>query len=131
MNRHVHLDLTRQWAREVGFSEAAADALAAADWACDSRYIHTLADKRFHWPAFGSQIVWRRRLGQARRSGDLTALGEALHAAQDSIGHGFLGHLWHWPGIDRMEHRSASVRLLLERRSKSILTAFMRRHPGV
>jgi len=58
----------------------------------------------------------------ARTTGDLHALGEALHAEQDAISHGHLGHLWHWPGIDLWERRSPRMQLRLENRSRVMLT---------
>lgn len=121
MNREVHYELTKRWALDEGFSADDAETIAGADWACDARYVTTLAHKRYHWPLFGSWLVWRRRAADARENHDLVALGEALHALQDTIGHGFLGHLWHWPGIDRLEHRGRGVRRRLERASRRLL----------
>jgi hypothetical protein len=126
VNREVHYELTRRWAIEEGFSTEEAEAIAAADWACDANYVTTLSDKRYHWPIFGSPAVALRRSRAAARTGDLSLLGEGLHALQDTIGHGVLGHFWHWPGIDRLEHRSALVARRLERRSRSMLAAYRR-----
>ena len=130
MDREVHYELTRQWALEEGFTAEEAQAIADADWACDSRYITTLAHKRYHWPIFGSPIISRRRLGAARATGDLALLGESLHAAQDTIGHGVLGHFYHWPGIDRLERRNPQLRGRLERRTKRILADYRGAHPS-
>ena len=127
MNKEVHYDLTKRWAIQEGFSAEEAERIAAADWACDAKYITTLADKRYHWPIFGSPVVALRRYRAAARTGDLGLLGEGLHAVQDTIGHGVLGHLWHWPGIDRLEHRSGRVAQRLERRSRTMLAAYRRK----
>lgn len=126
MNREVHYDLTRRWALEEGFSAEEAQAIAAADWACDERYITTFRDKRYHWPIFGSPVVARRRFRTAVATGDLESLGEALHALQDTLGHGVHGHLWHWPGIDRLERRTPVFAARLERRSRAMLAAYRR-----
>lgn len=126
MNREVHFVFTQRWALEEGFSEADALAIAEADWACDRLYITTLAHKRYHWPIYGSPVVALRRYRAAVRGRDLTALGEALHALQDTIGHGVHGHVWHWPGIDRWEHRGPAVRRRLERNSRRMLAAYLR-----
>ncbi len=127
MNRDVHYDLTKRWAVEEGFSAEEAEAIAAADWACDEKYITTLYDKRYHWPIFGAPAVALRRFKAAVESGDLALLGEGLHALQDTIGHGFVGHVWHYPGIDRLEHRTPSVERRLERRSKRMLGRYRSR----
>jgi len=131
VNRQVHYEFTKDWALLEGFSAQDAETVAAADWACDQRYITTLADKRYHWPIFGSPVVARRRFRTAVQRRDLVALGEALHAAQDTIAHGVVGHVWHWPGIDRWEHRSQWIRGRLERRSRTLLRRYRDRASGV
>ncbi len=126
MNREVHHDFTLRWALETGFSLTEAQTIADANWACDR--VHTdLLGKRFHWPVFGSMLVARLRLRDAVRDRDLVALGEALHAVQDSIGHGFWGHVYHWPGIDRWGQRGVSVRARIESRSRHMLAEYLRR----
>ena len=130
MNGQVHYDLTKRWAVEEGFSPEEAERIAAADWACDAKYITTLADKRYHWPIFGSPVVAFRRFRAATASGDLALLGEALHALQDTIGHGIHGHFWHWPGIDRLENRTPVVAARLERYSRRMLAGFRLRRDG-
>ncbi len=127
VNGEVHYDLTRRWALEEGFSEEEAEQIAAADWACDAKYIHTLSDKRYHWPIFGSPVVALRRFKAAVGRRDLALLGESLHAVQDTLGHGVHGHFWHWPGIDRLEHRTPMVAARLERWSRRVLAAYRRR----
>ncbi len=131
MNGEVHYDLTRRWALEEGFTAEEAERIAAADWACDAKYITTLADKRYHWPIFGSPVVALRRFRAAVASGDLVLLGEALHALQDTVGHGVLGHVWHWPGIDRLEHRTPQFAQRLERRSRRMLASYRRRREAL
>jgi hypothetical protein len=127
VNGQVHYDLTKRWAVEEGFPPEEAERIAAADWACDARYITTFADKRYHWPIFGSPVVAFRRSRAAAATGDLELLGEALHALQDTIGHGVHGHVWHWPGIDRLEHRSERFARRLERHSRAMLADYRRR----
>ena len=127
MNREVHYDLTRRWAIQEGFSAEEAERIAAADWACDEKYVTTLRDKRYHWPIFGSPVVALRRFQAAVETSDLDLLGEALHALQDTIGHGVVGHVWHYPGIDRLEHRTPRLARRLERRSRAMLSGYRRR----
>lgn len=131
MNGEVHYHLTKRWAIEEGFSPEEAERIAAADWACDAKYVTTLADKRYHWPIFGSPVVALRRSRAAAATGDLELLGEALHALQDTLGHGVHGHVWHWPGIDRLEHRSAQFARRLERRSRAMLAGYRRKRAVV
>lgn len=125
MNREVHHDFTLKWALEEGFSLPEAQAIADANWACDRIHID-LPGKRFHWPLLGAWFVARSRFDDAVRMRDLVALGEALHATQDSIGHGFWGHFYHWPGIDRWAQRGVRVRQRLEARSRAMLAEYRR-----
>lgn len=125
MDRHVHLELTRIWAREEGFDDAEAALIAEANWACDRtrtglRHLHC------HWPLAGAPLFAWLSFRRAVRAHDLSALGEALHAVQDTIGHGIAGHVWHWPGIDRWEQRSERVRRRLERWTRRVLRACLR-----
>jgi len=124
MNAHVHYRLTKQWAEDVGFSASEAEIIARADVGVDR--VHRGADSwrnlPWHWRWFGARRVARRLMDVARTTGDLHALGEALHAEQDAISHGHLGHLWHWPGIDLWERRSPRMQLRLENRSRVMLT---------
>lgn len=126
MNRFVHYDLTLTWARETGFADSEALTIARANWACDSRYTD-LAGKRYHWGLLGAPVVSVRRFRRAVRDGDLSALGEALHSLQDTLGHGVLGHLYHWPGIDRWEQRGEGVRRRIEGGSRKMLAAYRSR----
>lgn len=131
MNREVHFDLTERWALEEGFSAEEAFAIARENWACDARYTD-LAGKRYHWGLLGAPLVAWLRYRRAVREEDLVALAESLHATQDTIGHGVVGHLWHWPGIDRLEHRGPAVRRRLERWSRRLLAGYRARvcHTG-
>ena len=126
MNREVHYDFTRDWAIAEGFTPEDATAIAAANWGCD--VVHTgILDKRYHWPLLGAPVLSFRRYNRAVEAGDLDALGEALHALQDTIGHGLWGHFYHWHGIDRWAHRSPKVRARLEFYSRMMLAAYRRR----
>lgn len=126
MNREVHYDFTKRWALDEGFRAEDAEAVAAANWACDVHH-KGLLDQRYHWPLLGAPVVSYRRFKRAVTAGDLTALGEALHTLQDTIGHGFLGHFYHWHGIDRWEHRSPRVRARLEFYSRMVLASYLRK----
>lgn len=129
MNREVHYDFTRAWALGEGFSEGEAQTIAAANWNCD--VVHTgLKGKPYHWGLLGAPLLSARRYHRAVDNGDLASLGEALHALQDTIGHGFLGHLYHWHGIDRWQHRSPRVQARLEFYSRMMLAAYRRRRLG-
>ncbi len=125
MNREVHYDLTRDWALDEGFAPQDATAIARANWDCDvtrtgARYW------RYHWPLAGAPLLAWGRYRRAVRARDLVALGEALHATQDTIAHGVVGHVWHWQGIDRWEHRSPKVQARLERWSRRLLRGYRR-----
>lgn len=125
MNREVHYDLTREWARDEGFSADEAETIAAADWGVDAVYdVYVWANKGYHFAWLGANRRAKRLLTQAIENHDLVALGESLHCAQDAIGHGFWGHLVHWEGIDRWERRGPSVRRRLERKTRQMLVAF-------
>lgn len=128
MNREVHYEKTLTWAVEEGFSAAHAQVIAAANWACDARYLD-LWGKRYHWGLLGAPVVSWLRFRRAVRDGDLEALGESLHAMQDTIGHGVHGHFYHWHGIDRWEHRGERVRTRLERWTRRLLAAYLVRRP--
>lgn len=123
MNAHVHYRLTRTWAEEAGFSAEQAEAIARANVEVDR--LHRAADDLrnlvWHWRWFGARRRSRSRMQVARATGDLQALGEALHAEQDAIAHGHLGHLYHWPGIDIWERRSLRVQRRLESRTRQLL----------
>jgi len=125
VDRDVHLVRTRQWALEEGFSAEEAEAIASADWAVDA--VHSVREwrnKGYHFAWLGARRRARRLFTTAAATGDLVALGEALHCVQDAIGHGFWGHIVHWDGIDRWDRRSVRVRLRLERESRGLLARF-------
>lgn len=122
MNREVHYDFTKRWALETGFSAADAEAIAAACWNVDAIHnVHEWRNKGYHFAWLGANRRARRLLSQAAETGDLIALGEALHCIQDAEGHGFWGHIVHWRGIDRWEHRGPAVRARIEGRSREAL----------
>lgn len=126
MDREVHYEFTKRWAIDEGFSEEDAETIAAADWAVDSKYLVHVNwhNKGYHFAWLGAHRRARRLYAQAVADGDLVSLGEAMHCTQDAIGHGNLGHLWHWDGIDRWEHRRQRVRGRLERASRDLLTNY-------
>ncbi len=93
MGPEVHFHLTRRWALEEGFSAPEADLIASADVSYDVRYpaSASLLNITRHF----SPMAWlwsERYLRQAARGRDLRLLGWALHAAQDAVAHGRLGH---------------------------------------
>jgi hypothetical protein len=125
MNREVHYEFTRMWALECGFSVEEAELVGASDWDVDHIYdVHMWRNKGYHFGLLGAS--WRA--GQLHRRAvaerDLVLLGHALHCAQDSIAHGFWGHVWHWRGIDRWESRGRRVRDRIERRSRAMLAGY-------
>lgn len=124
MNGHVHYGLTRLWALSEGFSEAEAETIANADIMTDRIHNGRPLDLRFHWGLFGAGVVAARRSREAAQSGDLQLLGEALHAAQDNIAHGFWGHFNHYQGIDIWERRSPEVRQRIEDESRRLLRRY-------
>lgn len=122
MNRHVHYELTRVWALDEGLEPAVAEAVADADWAVDNvHHVSVWSNKGYHFAWFGARRRARRLLADAILRSDPVALGEALHCVQDAIGHGFWGHIVHWRGIDRWEHRGLRVRTAIERESRAMM----------
>ncbi|PKQ16253.1 MAG: hypothetical protein CVT67_05555 [Actinobacteria bacterium HGW-Actinobacteria-7] len=125
MNREVHYEFTRSWAIDAGFSEEEAVSIAAADWDVDRIHdVHVWRNKGYHFAWLGAYRKARTLLAQAVERGDLVALGEALHCAQDAISHGFWGHVWHWKGIDRWGQRGAGVQRRIEQRSREMLEVY-------
>lgn len=124
MNGHVHYGLTRGWALSEGFSAEEAEAIASADVRTDRRRHSWPLDWRFHWALAGATLVAWRRTRRAADTRDLELLGEALHAAQDAVGHGFLGHFNHYEGIDIWDRRPAGVRERIEARTRYILRRY-------
>jgi len=126
MDRGVHYELTRIWALEAGFSPDEATAIAAADWDVDR--VHNVYaswhNKGYHFAWLGASRRAKSLLERAIAGRDLVLLGEALHCSQDAIGHGQLGHLVHWDGIDRWDERSERVRRRIERRSREMLARY-------
>jgi hypothetical protein len=122
----VHYELTKLWAIDEGFSQEDAETIAAADWAVDRVHnvYESIYNKGYHFAWLGAHRRARRLHASAIAEHDLVALGEALHCTQDAIGHGNLGHLWHWDGIDRWERRSPRVRDKLERASRGMLASY-------
>ncbi len=130
MDRDVHYERTRVWALDEGYTDEESTQIARADWAVDR--IHSVREwrnKGYHFAWLGAERRARRLFSSAVRSGDLVSLGEALHCVQDSVGHGFWGHLYHWDGIDRWDRRGPGVRARLERRSRELLAAYRRAWP--
>lgn len=122
MNGAVHYGLTRRWALEEGFTAEEAEVIARADIGVDRDHPgHEWRNWGWHFMLAGAALRVLRLEREAAENGDLNRLGEALHCAQDSIGHGLLGHLVHWDGIDIWERRSQRVRDRIERRSRLIL----------
>ena len=126
MNREVHYEFTKRWAVDEGFSEEDAETIAAADWAVDDIHnvYESLYNKGYHFAWLGAYRRAKLLFGRAVDGRDLVALGEALHCIQDAIGHGQLGHIVHWEGIDRWERRGPRVKERIERRSRALLAAY-------
>jgi hypothetical protein len=126
VDRGVHYELTRVWAIEEGFSEKDATAIAAADWDVDR--VHNVYaswhNKGYHFAWLGASRRAKSLLARAIAERSLVLLGEALHCSQDAIGHGNLGHVLHWDGIDRWERRSERVRRRIEARSRQLLARY-------
>ena len=121
----MHFERTGQWALQEGFSAQEARVIAQADWDVDKIHnVHEWRNKGYHFAWLGARRRAKRLFAQAVAQSDLVALGEALHCIQDAIGHGNLGHVWHWDGIDRWDQRSDRVRRELERRSRAMLARY-------
>lgn len=128
MNAYVHETLTRQWAREVGFTVDEAVVIARSDVGVDRRYDgHLWRNKRYHFALLGARRWARRWFAQAVERHDLELLGQALHCEQDAVSHGLVGHVWHYPGIDLWERRSDRLHSRLERATKAILREYLER----
>lgn len=124
-NAHVHYELTKQWAREEGYTEADAEEVAHWDLWTDRLYPgNRRKTKGFHFPAHGAKERAETFLGKALAERKLGYLGIALHCAQDAIGHGPLGHLLHVPPIDTWARRREHVRERTEQESRRLLRAY-------
>lgn len=131
MNAHVHYRLTRRWALEAGFTDDEAEAIASADVAVDSRAGGDLFHPwhwHYHYRMAAAGTLASYNLHRAARHRDLELLGTALHQAQDSITHGWLGLLNHvlHPLLDVWERRPPEVREAIEERSREMLAAYRR-----
>jgi hypothetical protein len=128
VNAYVHYTLTRQWACEAGFGPDQAEEIARADVNVDrvyrGRLLHNVG---YHFRAFGARWHARRWLECAVATGDLRLLGQALHCEQDALAHGYLGSLWHWPGIDLWERRSPRMRARIEHATRTMLGEYVAR----
>ncbi len=125
MNAYVHETLTRRWATEVGFSSEEADAIARADLDVDRRFDgHRWRNKRYHFAWLGARRWARRWMAAAILHHDLVLLGWALHCEQDAVSHGWVGHLYHYPGIDIWDRRSPKVRERIEHCTKLMLVQY-------
>lgn len=127
MNGEVHYLLTRRWAEQVGFTAEEAELLARWNVRTDSgfRGRGSWANKRFHLVPFGAWRTARSYLAWAIAERSIPHLGVALHAAQDAVGHGWLGSILHWPGIDDPKRRGAAVMGRLERLTKEWVVAYL------
>lgn len=126
MNGRVHETFTRRWAIAEGFSEYDADLIARANVTVDRDHSGLLwHNKSWHSAWFGARRKSVRLIAHAHATGDLIALGQALHCIQDSIGHGVVGQFIHWPGIDIWEKRSERIKRQLERETRETLRDFI------
>jgi hypothetical protein len=125
LNPEVHYEFTKRWAIDEGFSEEEAEVIARADNDVDRvHHVRQWRNKGYHFALLGADLRARRLFRKAVERRDLVALGEALHCIQDSIGHGAIGHVYHWDGIDRWDRRGERVRRRLERRSRTLLSDY-------
>jgi hypothetical protein len=130
VNREVHYVLTKRWAMEAGFSEEDAEQVAAADVAVDALYpTREWRNIGYHFAWLGAHRRAKRLFRQAVSTGDLVALGRALHCKQDALAHGAIGHVWHWPGIDLWDRRSDRFREKLSAESRRLLEEYVHLRP--
>lgn len=125
MDRGVHFTLTRKWAAEEGFTQGEADEIALANEALDRTH-HGRPKfwyRSYHFVWAGAGIRSWFFLRAAMRTGDLVALGRALHCLQDVIGHGMAKHT---PALDRWDERDDATRTRLERESREMMRRFRR-----
>lgn len=128
MNGYVHYKLTRQWAADSGFPADDAEAIARADLNVDRIYKgRLLHNAGYHFRMFGARRNARRWLDEAVARRDVLLLGQALHCEQDAFAHGYLGAIWHWPGIDLWERRSPRARRRIERATRRMLHEYATR----
>lgn len=126
MNGYVHYTLTRQWAAESGFCADDAEAIARADLDVDRLYKgRLLHNAGYHFRAFGARRQARRWFEQAVVTRDVRLLGQALHCEQDAFAHGYLGSIWHWPGIDLWDRRSPRARMRIELATRKMLSEYL------
>lgn len=125
MNLQVHGQMTREWAREEGFTDEEVRTIARYNVAVDAVFPGPLPrNKHFHHIVWGGPATRDAYFARAVRERSLAHLGVALHVEQDMIGHGWIGSFVHWPMIDRFERRSARVRERLEQRTRELLRAY-------
>ncbi len=125
MDAAVHYDLTLRWALDEGFSVEEAETIARANLDVDRDLSGPyLRHRGWHYAWLGARRRARRLLAEAIENRDLVLLGRALHCEQDGISHGQIGHVYHYPGIDSWERRSARVRRRIEEASRGILSVY-------
>jgi len=100
---YVHFYLTRDWAREAGFGDAA-DRIALADITVDAENParRSIGDFTRHFAPWA--YLWvRYHFRAAVRERSLESLGRALHSAQDAPSHGVVGlaHIRYNLGLGR------------------------------
>ncbi|MDP2182111.1 MAG: hypothetical protein Q8K99_06045 [Actinomycetota bacterium] len=130
MHIQTHERLTRQWALEAGFSRHEADELALWNGRVDRAFPgRKLRYKRFHLVLWGAGRLAEEYLRVAVDERSLAHLGVALHCAQDAIGHGIVGSVIHWPGLDAWERRSERIRTRIEAESKRLMRLYRAPEP--
>lgn len=127
MNGIVHYDLTRRWAVDVGFTDEEAEELARWDVRTDRgfRGKDAWSHKKYHLVPFGSRKTGLAYLAQAVEKRSLAHLGVGLHALQDTIGHGWLGSVFHFGGIDMWDRKSPAVQARMEAETRRWLEAYL------
>lgn len=125
MNGFVHYGLTKRWAIEAGFDPESAEVIARANIDVDRKFPgRHWRFKRYHFAWLGARRIAREWLGEALETGDLVALGQAMHCVQDAVSHGNLGHIVHWPGIDIWERRTQRAQGRIEQASREMLAQY-------
>jgi hypothetical protein len=127
VNGEVHYLLTRRWAEAAGFTAEEAETVARWDVRTDSGFRGgaSWANKRYHLVPFGAWRTAHTYLAWAVAERSIPHLGVALHAAQDAIGHGWIGSILHWPGIDIVSKRSPRVVFRMEVLTKEWVNAYL------
>lgn len=121
MGPYVHHGLTKKWAIRAGFSPEDADLIGRANLDLDKiRWVKPWV----HFRLFGACPICNILAWRARRRRDLKLLGYALHAKQDSIGHGWIFPWQHNPSLDEWSNATDETQHRIETSSLKILNRY-------